>query len=143
MKHYSIAEMKTALTNSHGMVYVAARLLNCAPQTVYNHLAKHRSLRDAQQQARGMMLDTAEVKLFSAIQNGEQWAIKFFLMTQGRERGYIERKELTGADGGPMEMSIFDLAKVVADLPEVIEGEYVALDEPDEGSTNGTGPDSV
>ena len=49
------------------------------------------------------MVDTAELKLWHSIQNGEAWGIAFCLKTIGKDRGYIERQEVTGADGAPQE----------------------------------------
>lgn len=43
--------------------------------------------------ARETMLDMAEAKLFNRVLAGEAWAVCFFLKTQGRKRGYIERTE--------------------------------------------------
>ena len=32
--------------------------------------------------------------------NGEPWAVAMVLKTIGKHRGYVERQEVTGADGG-------------------------------------------
>ena len=43
----------------------------------------------------------AELALYKAIQDGEGWAVCFYLKTQGKQRGYIERQEIehSGAIG--------------------------------------------
>ena len=46
-------------------------------------------------EAKGRLLDVAEDKLYEAMMRGEAWAIIFFLRTQGRVRGYIEKKEIS------------------------------------------------
>jgi hypothetical protein len=38
-----------------------------------------------------MQLDMTELKLFQAIDQGEAWVILYYLKTQGRERGDIEK----------------------------------------------------
>lgn len=43
--------------------------------------------------AREMMLDFAESKLFEMISQGNKTATIFFLKCQGKKRGYIERQE--------------------------------------------------
>ena len=50
------------------------------------------------------MLDFAESKLFQKIKEGDSTAILFYLKTQGKARGYIERSEVTGANGGPVQV---------------------------------------
>jgi hypothetical protein len=37
----------------------------------------------------------AEAKLMQAVDKGEQWAITMILRTLGRERGYVERQEVS------------------------------------------------
>jgi hypothetical protein len=50
--------------------------------------------------------DLAEVGLIEALKRQEPWAIKYRLGTKGRNRGYGERLELTGAGGGPLKLYI-------------------------------------
>jgi len=42
----------------------------------------------------------AETELYRAIRDGKDWAVKYILSTKGKSRGYVERQEVTGADGG-------------------------------------------
>jgi len=39
------------------------------------------------------MMDMAELKLLDAVVMGQPWAILFYLKTQGKDRGYVERSE--------------------------------------------------
>jgi hypothetical protein len=55
---------------------------------------------------RERMTDVAEMALFDAIKEGEGWAVCFYLKTQGKERGYIERHEFTGKDGEPLHIHL-------------------------------------
>jgi hypothetical protein len=47
-------------------------------------------------------LDFTESKLKKAIQNDQGWAICFHLKCKGKKRGWVERQEVTGADGVPL-----------------------------------------
>jgi hypothetical protein len=47
--------------------------------------------------------------LDKAMQNENMSAIIFFLKTQGKSRGYVERQEISGADGTKLfEVTIVD-----------------------------------
>ena len=92
--------MLDAIKKNGGAVYLAARELGCAPNTIYNRMKKTPALKQAVEDARGEVVDYAEQKLRLAILNGEPWAIAMALKTIGKSRGYVERQEVTGADGG-------------------------------------------
>jgi hypothetical protein len=146
-QHYKLSEVKRAIQQSYGMVYVAARILNCTPNTIYRFIRKYPSCAQAQEEARGTILDEAELQLMQQVRAGEQWAIKFILATQGRERGYMPRSEYDPSDddrGG--DLSIMALAKLAAAAEEqerkTIDGDFKVLDDPDKGSTNGSGADT-
>ncbi len=47
--------------------------------------------------------DFVESALFRQIEEGNITAIIFYLKTRCKNRGYTERTEITGADGGPMQ----------------------------------------
>jgi hypothetical protein len=87
---YTAAQVIAALQATRGMVYLAARHLGCDPETVMNYCRRYPTVEQAKHDARGELLDVAEVKLWQAVQAGEHWAITFALRTVGRERGYGE-----------------------------------------------------
>jgi hypothetical protein len=101
------------LTEAKGFVSVAARRLNCAPNTIRNYINRYSTVKQVCIDAREDMKDFAESKLFSEIKDGNITAIIFFLKTQAKDRGYIERSEVTGADGAAVTL------KVVYDHKEV------------------------
>ncbi|MEE8371818.1 MAG: LysR family transcriptional regulator [Sphingomonadales bacterium] len=47
-------------------------------------------------------LDNAESKLDANIDKGKEASIFFLLKTLGKDRGYVERQEITGKDGDPV-----------------------------------------
>ena len=91
-----------ALRDVNGMVYLAARKLGCAPNTIYNRMAKSPAIRQACDDARGEMIDISEQKLRQAVLNGEPWAISLVLKTLGKKRGYVERQEVAGVEDQPL-----------------------------------------
>ena len=102
---YTVEEMCEALRKTKGMRALAAQLLGCDVSTVYRFIERHPTVAKVAQAERELQLDMAELKLFQQIQKGEGWATCFFLKTQGRGRGYVERQEITGPAGGPLEMA--------------------------------------
>lgn len=91
---YTASQVIEALHACRGMVYLTAKRLQCNPQTIMNYCKKFPSVAQAKEDARGELLDVAEVKLWLAVQRGDAWAITFALRTVGRSRGYGERLDL-------------------------------------------------
>jgi len=83
-----------ALEANNGMIVAAARSIHCSRKTIYNKIAKHPEIKDALAGMREFQLDRTEIALFRAIERGEAWAICFYLKTQGKQRGYIEKQEI-------------------------------------------------
>jgi hypothetical protein len=99
-QRFTQEQVVSALQQSKGMVTVAARLLRCVPNTVQAYIDRYPAVAEAKRLEREGMLDVAELALLKAIQAGEGWAVCFTLKTIGKSRGYVERQEITGADGG-------------------------------------------
>jgi hypothetical protein len=95
-------EVARALTASHGLVSVAARQLGCSRLAVHRHIKRSALVRQALEDAREALLDLAEASLYRQVAAGEGWAVCFILKTLGRDRGYVERREIAGPDGGPI-----------------------------------------
>lgn len=88
-----------ALQYTRGMQYLAARKLGCSHDTMRKYLQRYPQIQAALDLERGEMVDLAELKLWEALEAGKPWAIALCLRTVGKERGYIERSEMTGKDG--------------------------------------------
>jgi hypothetical protein len=84
-----------ALNETRGMIYLAAERLGCEADTVYNYAKRYASVREAIARHRGRTTDIAELKLYQAINEGEAWAVQFYLKTQGRDRGYVEKLDVS------------------------------------------------
>ena len=93
-----------AIRDMNGNISAVARRLGVCRQTVYSYIERHPSVKDVLVESRETMIDNAESALYRAVLNGEAWAVCFFLKTQGKSRGYVERQEVTGADGGAIVM---------------------------------------
>ena len=96
----------TALGECNGLLTLAARKAGVSYTTVKRYALEMPSVRQAVNDAKESMLDFTEGKLFQKIKAGDNIAILFYLKTQGKARGYIERQEFTGEGGKPIEVNI-------------------------------------
>ena len=102
--------MIEALEKSLGIVTTAAKAAGIDRSTHYDWLKDDEDYRKAVDSIQDIALDFAESKLHKQIENGEVSSTIFYLKTKGKKRGYVERQELTGEDGGPIKTS-FTFAK--------------------------------
>jgi hypothetical protein len=103
---YSDEKIISALRECKGMAYLAASRIGCCYTTIYDRAKKNEKIQALINSERGKVIDFAELRLIKAIERGESWAIAFCLKTIGKNRGYVERQEVTGADGGAVKMEI-------------------------------------
>ncbi len=57
-------------------------------------------------EGRETRIDNAESKLDENINAGKEPSIFFFLKCQAKDRGYVERQEITGPDGAPVRHTV-------------------------------------
>lgn len=105
-QHYTAAQIIAALQHTKGMMFLAAKHLGCTHDTILNYCKRYPSVQAAKDAARGEMVDLAEQKLFQSIKKGEAWGITLCLKTIGKDRGYVERQEVTGKDGAAQEIRV-------------------------------------
>jgi hypothetical protein len=91
--NHTVEEYAIALREAKGMVTHAAIRLGVTREAVRLRMLKHPTLREVREDAREAMTDEAELGLYESILAREAWAICFYLKTQGRDRGYVERTE--------------------------------------------------
>lgn len=96
---YTPEQVIAALEATSGRAYMAADRLRCSAVTVYNYARRYKEVQDVFEHHKGKRLDIAESKLWEAVLNGEAWAVCFYLKTQGKQRGYVE-KNITQHEGG-------------------------------------------
>lgn len=101
-RQFSPDEVAEALTTGHGVVSVAAKILGCSTQTIYDHIKKHPQVAQAQERGDDAIDDLAEIKLIQKIKKGNMKAITFRLETKAKKRGYTKRIEHAGPEGGPI-----------------------------------------
>lgn len=100
-----LEEVKQALTATKGLMSLAAERLGCNRQYLYEYVKKH-GLESIRDEARAKMVDTAEIALESAVLDKQGWAVCFTLKTLGKDRGYVERQEITGKNGEDLNFTL-------------------------------------
>jgi hypothetical protein len=96
---YTAQQVIKAIEDADGYVSKAASILKCSPRTVYNYRDKFPTVAEAWEAIREKRHDYVENALHKLIREGNVTAIIFYLKTQAKDRGYVERQELTGAGG--------------------------------------------
>lgn len=76
-----------------GNVAAVARAFGVTRQAAAEYIAKRPDLAGLLRDAREEMKDHGESALYAAVLSGEAWAVCFFLKTQAKDRGYVERQE--------------------------------------------------
>lgn len=95
-------QIAAALKKKRGNISEAATALKVTRQTLHLHIKNDESLKDLVISAREELVDMAESEAAKQIGLGNTAIIIFTLKTLGKDRGYVERQEVTGANGGPI-----------------------------------------
>lgn len=101
--------MLDALEKSLGVVTQACKAVGIERKTHYKWLDSDKDYAQAVKELKGVALDFAESQLHKQINGGNVSATIFYLKCKGKDRGYVERVEVTGAeDGSPIQVEILD-----------------------------------
>jgi len=98
-RHLTLPEILDGIERSEGTVTSVADTLGVARNTVYHWIEIHPEVGPAIKDCREKMKDFVESQLLKNIKAQDTTSIIFFLKTQGKDRGYIERQE-THHSGG-------------------------------------------
>ena len=131
------ARIIKAIGECNGLLTMAAKKANVGLTTVYRYVNEYPSVKQAAVEAKETMLDFAEGKLYSKIKAGDNVAILFYLKTQGKARGYIERQEFANPEGESFRVEHDAKSKLISAINRLAAraGEIKNPQEPDgEGS---------
>ena len=101
-----------ALKKSLGVVTTACEKAGIGTSTFYHWLKVDKDFAEEVESMDDVALDFVESKLFENIDNNKTAEIIFYLKTRGKKRGYIERQEITGADGMPNDFKVEIIDKI-------------------------------
>ena len=93
------ANVAGAIKQYSGNIAAIARSFGVSRQTIYKYIEDKPDLKQLIIDERESMIDNVESTLYAQARSGNTTAMIFFLKTQGKGRGYVERTEITGKDG--------------------------------------------
>ena len=98
---YKSEEVVAAIVQANGYISRISDILGCSHQTIYNYRDRYATVRQAMADTKTKRTDYVEDQLMKAIREGNVTAMIFYLKTQAKDRGYIERTEFqhSGSDG--------------------------------------------
>lgn len=102
-----------ALKSSLGVVMSASKKTGIARSTHYEWCKSDPEYKAAVDEIGEDAVDFVETSLFGQIKDGNTTATIFYLKTKAKHRGYVERQEITGKDGGPIQTQ--DLSNLTDD----------------------------
>ena len=105
-RHIKKESLLKSLEQSLGVVTVACKKADIPRSTYYKWLNEDEAFAKQVRDIENVALDFAESQLHTQIGDGNTSATIFYLKTKGKKRGYIERQEITGADGMPTNFQI-------------------------------------
>jgi predicted site-specific integrase-resolvase len=97
--------IEKAILKAFGNISLIAKSLDVDRTTLYKWI-EDENLKDALVEGRNSRIDFVESKLDQKINDGDTTAIIFFLKTQGKERGYVERQEFNHQVNQPIFQSL-------------------------------------
>lgn len=94
-----------ALVKSRGIVSSACDAAQIPRSTFYLWCKDDPAFKLAVNDVQEVAIDFVEGQLFKLIESSDTAATIFFMKTRAKARGYVERTEFTGADGGPVQVT--------------------------------------
>ena len=88
-------DLIAAIEKASGKISAVARHFNVSSVTIYDHIKKDPRIEEVVHNARNhfdeSLCDIAEAKLYTAVNEGAAWAIRYSLACKAKDRGYIEK----------------------------------------------------
>jgi hypothetical protein len=99
---YPVQVFIDAIQDTGGIISAIAKKVGCDWHTAKRYCTQYATVKQAYEDECERVLDLAESKVIVALKEGDGVMIRYYLSTKGKERGYVERKEVTGDEGGPV-----------------------------------------
>jgi len=113
---YKVKDFAEAIPNSGGIIDTIAKRVGCSWETAKRHITASNTLSGLLEEEEQRRKDLAESIIVSNMiiaaklqKNGQlvdTGDAKWYLSRKAKDRGYIERQEVTGADGNELEILV-------------------------------------
>lgn len=107
-----------ALRKTLGVIAPACRLCECSRQTFYDFCKEDTDFKQQFEDIKEEAIDFAEQQLFKNINDQKEASIFFYLKTQAKHRGYIEKQEIEQTGNMTHEFTGFSFLKPIAKKPD-------------------------
>ena len=94
------------LEGNGGNIYDACKHTGIGRRTIYEWIEKHQWFKEAVEDIREIAIDNVETACYKNAIEGNATSQIFLLKTRGKDRGYVERHEITGVEGKPSAFKI-------------------------------------
>jgi predicted transcriptional regulator len=102
-----------AIQNSAGIISDVAAALQCSRPTVYKYLDKYPDLKQMLDEQSNELVDMAESAAKKLVEERHPETVRFVLSTKGKNRGWTQRTEISGPDGGAIQLSAITMKLLV------------------------------
>jgi len=108
--------MIDAMQQFLGVVHYACLATDTPRATHYKWMNEDSEYKRGCDEASAVALDYVEAQLLTNIRHGDPTSAIFYLKTRGKQRGFVERTEVTGAGGEAININL-SVEQVKEDLP--------------------------
>ena len=105
-QHIKKESFLEALEKSMGIVSQATKKVGIDRTTPYRWMKEDSEFEDKVMEIQNVVGDFAETKLYELVNDGVPSAVIFLCKTKFKNRGYVERQEITGMDGKNLDINI-------------------------------------
>lgn len=114
-------DLLAALAQTSGIVSSACKAANVSRMTYYRYYKEDPAFREKADDIKELQKDFAESLILKKMKEGDTTMIIFYAKTQMKDRGYTERREITGKDGEDFIRSKeIDISKLTPEQREVL-----------------------
>lgn len=106
--HYTTEQFIKAIPGTGGIITAVAKKVGCDWYTAKKYITHYATVQTAYQAERETVKDEVETALIVEAKGGESWAVKYYLSTQAKDRGYSEKQEIDLVSGGESLSSVLD-----------------------------------